>query len=527
MPFSMKPPISNSRIAIWFLALGLSVFFFLFHLHFTQRYLDNDQIVYLNNMYRSMKGNMPVFFNPHHLHYEIAGEFFSLLVKDSLSVYGLDNWIFNVRLLSILYSCLGIYFFTLFVYNITHTFTLSILGSLLLGFSNGYLHYSTKVDTPIFPVVGMILILWFLEILQRDSIIRKNHLFSRKTLSVLSILSIRPIYLLSLSAGILLGFVIFLHQAMAIGSVFAVLVFLLPDFLFPKKCDFSILRKTSSKEPIISNSELQKVRLVSSVIMGGVGLVITILGYYYTGVVRYNLPFDKPSSQTKMYYFRNFTFQKWIFFYLSEGKWGGKNANFNSEEVAYGFTSAVLSPPGRKYLYSKDVFPMFYDLQDTTAENQTKNRQRVLAYNMFAILTLFVASGVLFFIPKLWLAHKRLILFSLLSSISFYYLAGDWEPFYFEMWLMPVLFLFVFFIMVLNAISRSLIKCLFFPLVTSSFVFVGFMLYHNFLNYLYPFTRDYQVHGIPFWSRPTYWKIYRNEEVYKHPDYPYKFIYKE
>ncbi|OHD56200.1 MAG: hypothetical protein A2Y33_00065 [Spirochaetes bacterium GWF1_51_8] len=495
----------RGRILTWLAASALAILYFLFHMHFMQRYLDNDQIVYLNNVYKTMKGILPPFYNPHHIQFELTAQLFDEFMKANFGSAGFNDWVFNIRLRSLVTACIGIYFAVLFLKNMTGKLFWGIAGGLMIGFAHGYIHYATKVDTGIFPVASIIVILWIVSVIQKS----KKHLLP-----------------LSLLGGVILGANIYIHQTTAVACVASVAAVALPAYLFPKRTPrnpFTI----EKPEPLPEIDARPAKRYAGAALMALVGVAITVAGYFYTGVTEYNLPFDKPHKETKMPYFRGLTFQQWMFFYMTTGTWGKGIKEFDAPGTLYGYTSSFIAPPGKDYFYIQKNYPLKYNIT-----NMSMDTPAVFAHNQVAVFTIILALGTLLFLPWMWVRYGRALFLMLLAGGAFIWLGAYWEPYYFEFWMIPNMFLVLWGVLLFNLIGEKLAPILKKGAQLPGYAYAVFFLFvtasHNFVNFTIPFVKNFQIHGVPLWARGDgYWMKFLNDSVYNDPKKPYKTIFSE
>jgi hypothetical protein len=505
----MNPTRDRKRFFTWLAAFFLALLYFLFQLHFMQRYLDNDQIVYLNNIYKTMKLGWLPFYNPHHIAFEISAQWFDEFMRNTFGGAGFNDWVFNIRLRSLITACIGIYFAVLFLKNMTGKLFWAIIGGLLIGFAHGFLQYADKIDTGIFPVVTIILILWIVSVIQKS----KKHLLP-----------------LSLLGGAILGLNIWFHQTTAIACVAAVIAVALPPYLFPKRPPRGAI--TIETPPPFGSAQgtpeidaMPVKRYAGAFLMALAGVIIVVAGYFYVGVTEYNLPFDKPHKETKIAYFRSLTFQQWLFFYMTTGTWGKGIKQFDSAGVLYGYTSSFLAPPSKDYFYIQSDYPFKYNLSEPGIENRG-----TFTHNQVAYFTLFLLLGTLLCLPWMWMRYGRAAFFMLITGGVFTALSVYWEPYYFEFWMVPNMFYMLWAVMLLNVIGEKLAPILKkfsqIPGYAYAVFFLLVMAAYNFTTFTVPFTESFQIHGVPGWAMGNgYYLKFMNDSVYKNPKNPYQGIY--
>jgi len=226
-----------------------------------------------------------------------------------------------------------------------------------------------------------------------------------------------------------------------------------------------------------------------------------------------------------MEYFRALTFQQWLFFYMTTGDWGHGINKFDPAGVLYGYTSSYLAPPSKDYFYIQKAYPFRYNLSEPGIENRVS-----FTHNQVAYFTLFLLIGTLLFLPWMWMRYGRTLFFMMMTGGIFTALSVYWEPYYFEFWMVPNMFYMLWAVLLLNVIGEKLSPLLKklsqIPGYAYAVFFLLVMASYNFTTFTVPFTKDFQIHGIPLWARDNnYWKKFLNDSVYKNPKNPYQGIY--
>jgi len=484
----------------YIVALVLSSLYFLFHLHYMQQFMDWDQAAYLNNILNSYKPGWYPTYNAHHIHFETGGRLFHEMIMSNFRGDEYTDITFDVRLRSLLMACVGIFFTVLFLNNKTGKLLWGVIGAVLVGLCHGYLLYSTKVDTAIFPTAGLIVTLWIFDKLANTD----------KYLVALSVVT-----------GIVLAMDVVFHQFMVFVCVSLAVTLILPLFLFNKNYKFSSFR-------IFRNVTIPKIEQKAryrylSVFLITITTATLVFGVYFKAAFsEYNLRIDKNAVNNARGRFRYFTFQKWLFLYETTPYWGHGFENFNPKAPFRGFTDSFVSQSNKQRSQHNYYTKFNYNLEKPLSENH-------IAHNSFAVFTVFSLFGSLLFLPLMLRRYGRILVLFFLCIIIFSIFNTYWEGYNLEFWLMPcVLFCFLG-VFILNLAGEKL-KFLFrniaqFPgyLVVLAFIFILFS--HNLEYYLYPYTVYRKLETVnPDWEHEYYMKLF-STVIYKNPDNPYKEIY--
>ncbi|MBN2737032.1 MAG: hypothetical protein JXR70_08640 [Spirochaetales bacterium] len=495
-----------SPFIVTLLALLVGLFYFLTHLHYMQRALDWDQIVYSNNIKKSLGNTSPPVFNPHHLHYEIGGKVFHEAMVENLGDKGFTDLSFNQRLRSLLFACLGLIFLVLFLSELTGKWFWGILGALLVGVTHGYLSYSTRVDTGIFPSAWFVMFLW---ILLRMVKAKKGLIYY------------------SLPAAIVLFIGVMFHQYTAFGCAIFCLVLVVPGKLFelypkPHVIRMSKGKKTEEQSEINRNFQA---RWLTAGVTALLALVFIVGGYFLVGESIYRLPLSGEKGNRAVaqapWVYDDLTFQKWLFHYvyIDHGNWGKGIEEFTPRDAFFGFSEAFLARPRSE---KKAGSPLNYDFRDFFHPEH-------LTHNLAALFSFFTLVGSVFLFPQLLKRYKRIFLFVFLSLLVFAVFTTYWEPYYFEFWITPALLVVVLFILIINLmaekVSRFLGKIVFAPAVLIVLVFLCFFGAHNIKNHFPFFSLEQKLYGYnTAWDRDYYMKLF-SRDIYRFPDDPYKDVY--
>jgi hypothetical protein len=486
-------------------AFSLAILYFLFNLHFLQQYVDSDSYVYVHNIYRAVADPDYILFNPHHLHLEIGGEKFHAWMVENFGRYGFTDLLFNLKLRSLLAACIGIFFAVLYFRDVTGRIVWGALGGLLIGFCHGYLHYSTKVDTGIFPAAAYIAIAWIL-----------NRIGENRS---------RGVLFMSLAGGAFFFLGIMAHQYILISCAIGGICIALPPFLFRQSVSpspFSIIKPQRPK-PLIDSKP--RIRWASFLILAVFGALFTIGGYFYAGKSRYNLSFGEPTPAVSRGLWRESTFQRWLLSYSVDKKWGYGFRLFNPRAPARGILEAFLSRGNLSKLYT-DKLNLPFDMDHPFSPDAFVPNQSVF-------FTLISVAGSLLFFPMLVKRYGRRFLFlffSLGANAAFF---TYWEPGYFEFWLIPSVQIAALVILLLNALAEKLsflgpvlgkaVRMPFYAYV----LFIAFLFAsHNMLYYLVPHSRIVVSDGVAssIYNEDEFKKLYA-APYYKHPGNVFQDVY--
>ncbi|MBN2439954.1 MAG: hypothetical protein JXJ04_01355 [Spirochaetales bacterium] len=486
----------------YFAAFFITSLYFLFQFHHIQQFLDFDQIVYCNNILAALKYKTAIMFNSHHLHMEIGGKWFHQCMIEYFEKSGFTDVVFNNRLRSVIFASTGIFFMILYLKEITGKLTWGFIGGILTGFCHGYLSYATKVDTAIYPAAGMILILWIFLKLEKA-----------KKWSVL----------LSVPGAIILFLSVMFHQYMGIACMISVITLALPSRIFqgfPFRRPFSITNLPV--KPEIDRSP--KKRYITAAVTGLLGILLVCGGYFYAGETCYNLPFSKEEKRNWRGPFGNRVFQNWVLGYAVDNKWGKGISNFYPGSPFSGYTRAFLATvPVRTILPSKDSR---YDY------NMKKPFHKFhLTHTLVAYATIVVLFGAILLFPLLLYRYRRSFLLIFFSIILFSLFTTYWESYYYEFWIIPCLLVCVLGILILNLIAEKLALFIkdfaWYILYIPAIIFTFFISSHNIQYHAVPYARNQVLWGYSLtWPKPYYLKLI-SRDIYKNPEEPYNFIFKE
>ncbi|MFP4364853.1 MAG: hypothetical protein ACLFR1_13405 [Spirochaetia bacterium] len=480
-------------------AFILAVLYFLFNMHYTQQFVDQDQVVYINNIYyASLPGHITMN-NPHHLHFEMSGVLFHQYMLDNFSDYGFTDRAFNLRIRSLLAACIGIFFGFLFFYEITNSLLWSLGGTLCIGMSHVYVHYATKIDTAIFPAAMLLIIFWFFLKLSQQK---------------------RLVLISAVIGGVLLAAAVLAHQYLAVICVLFCFAAGLPPYFFLKRSIFSPMRITTQKlKPAIDAVPWKRYACVF--LMAIIGILLIVTAYFYGGKTQYNLPFDEANPEVARGPFRDASFQQWLFYYQHVGEWGGELEELDPRAPFRGFTDAFLSQHWSGMKWNRD-FTFRYDI-DAPLDRDS------FIHNQVALFTVLCLAGAVLFLPWLYRRYGRLMLL-IIPALAFYvFFFADWEPFYFEFWIIPQILCVITLVLVFHMLGEKISGVLHgigrLPFLAYLFFFAFTLYAHNSYEYLAPFSRIQHWEGI--WSHwpDEYWQKGYSDSVYRHPENRYQDVY--
>jgi hypothetical protein len=464
------------------------------------RYVDYDQALYGHNIIKGVTLKTMPIFNPPHLHEEICGIYFHTLVEKNLGYAGFTDIIFNNRIRSLIFACIGIYFTILYLRNTTGKILWGLLGGLLISVCHGYLVFATKVDTAIFPSAGMAMTLWLIDRIAQT----KKYLF-----------------FYTAAAGFLLFITIMFHQFMGIACVAFCIALVLPPGLFPETSKKPFVRIWNRKKPAIDR--IPGVRYTSVCIIALTCLVLTGAAYFYTGVTVYHLPFDRPSPVAHNGPFKNIIFQKWMFLYGLFRGYGHGYRKWNPKKPFRGYTNAFLSPTTEeKKRYNTLSFR--YNLRNFF-------EREGFIYNQVAVFSAVGLICPLLFFPGMWKRYRRGFFFILFFLSLFILFITYWEPDYYEFWLIPCFLICILIVQFFNLMGEYL------SVFFRKFSQAPFYLYIVFII-LCLFSFNSRRHIIPYsmerrmeelyrpWTKEEFLELY-STTIYRYPDDPYKTLYKE
>ncbi len=455
---------------------------------------------YLTNISHLMNPRAAVVWLPNHLHFQAGARDFHFFVMEHMGDAGFTDMVWNVRLRSLVAASAGIAIAVQYLASVTGRLGFGVLGGILIGACHGYLLYATKVDTPIFPALGMLAVLYVYHLLSRAK-------------------------RLALPLSIVLGFVLFVsvtfHQYMAFVCITAIACIALPPFLFPngpRPSPILLLKET----PLPAIDRSPRTRAIAFLLATLTGAGLVVCAFFFAGKTELNLPFDEPNPRLARFPFKEYTFQKWLFLYSSYDRWGKGLRSFTIRAPLRGFTNAFVAPRENEWRRIA-ALTLPYDLRKPLAAS-------VLPYNAVAWFTLLVALGLVFLFPALWRRYGRDIAFILLTLAALSVFFAYWEPRHVEFWLVPCILACVLFIMILGVACEKLAcvagraACI--PFYALVFCFSAILFFHNLGNYVAPFTRENRLEEIDKTWEEEYYMKYFSASIYKNPEDPYGHLYK-
>ncbi len=522
---------NNRRFTITVFVFGavLSVLYGLYLFQNVQIFADYDQMVYLNNVKHALNG--ATLYNPHHIHFEELGREFHLFVTRNFGDAGFTDLSFNLRLRSGFAAVLGFFFAYLFGAYVTKSVILGAAGALAVGFSHGYVHYATKVDTPIFPAAAFILILAAFVLVHQ----------TRR---------------LVIPAAFLLGVAFFvgvvMHQYIAIACVVTGLVMFVPDldaialplrpFAKTHRVKFGGARRADGIGPPRGREQPRLyrrygIRVAATLVAGAVGIAMIVGAYLWVGKGIYNLRWEgEENTGESVGLYRYGTFQQWLFSYATTDSWGYGLEYFHAWRTARGFTDAFVTQyePHLKYNQNRNFE---YDLNEPL-------KAGAVPYNLVAFLTIgSIALSILLF-PFLLARYGRTFLLLLIMLIPYFVFFTYWEPFYFEFWLVPVINMILLGLIIVNYIGEVLATGFVrltqagplsrirpsradrpagiagflgkLPAILAFCVFTGVLATHNIAENVIPYSREEQREGTGSWTEERVREMY-SEGVYRRP----------
>ncbi len=483
------------RYSLLLTALFISILYFLFHFHFMQRYIDYDQVVYANNILKAVK---KPFVNPHHLHFEISGKFFHDFMVRHFGDYGFTDLTFNLRLRSLLFGSTGIFVTMLYMTSLTGRVAWGFLATILMAFTHGYLLYAPKVDTAVFSTT------WFIVMLYAGHLMLR----ARKFIITAAVIT-----------GVVLFTGIMLHQYLGFtcAALFFTLIF--PEKLFTLSLWRPPLRLTREKSHEKAGLSGRK-RYVAAAVITAVTTLLTVSAYFAAGRIYLNLSFDRTGTSWN-YVYRHLTFQEWLFFYVTTGEWGKADNDKKVEEVFRGITDAFLSPrkPGPKW--NRDL-RFNYSMMDFSDGKS-------LVFNCLAVYLGISLLLFLVFLPGLWKRYTRDLFSLVLNIIFFSSLAGYWEAFYLEFWLIPAVNFIFLSILLFNYIGEKAYPFLNrfsqVPLSASVLAITIIFAGHNIRYNVVPQAFGLNLFGVGIWKESEYYLKLTGRKIYRNYKNPYRDIY--
>jgi hypothetical protein len=263
-----------------------------------------------------------------------------------------------------------------------------------------------------------------------------------------------------------------------------------------------------------------KKRYAAAAVMTIVTTLLTVSAYFSAGRIYLNLSFDRPYTSWNHVY-SYLTFQEWLFFYVTRDEWGKTEGSKRVEESFRGITDTFLSPrkPGPKW--NRDLRSN-YNMKDLWGGKS-------LVFNQLA---LFLGTSLLLFLlflPGLWKRYSR-DLFALLLNMAFFSsLAGYWEPFYLEFWMIPAVNFIFLTILLFNYLGEKLYPLLnrFSQVPLSAYVLIITILFagHNIRYNVVPQAFELNLFGMGRWPNSEYYMKLTGRKIYRNYRNPYRDLY--
>lgn len=424
---------------------------------------------------------------------------FQQWMQDHFTQYGFKDMVFNQRIRSLIAGCIGIFFVIIFIKNVTGRLLWGILGGILIGICHGYLLYSTKIDTPIFPAVGMLVTLWLYQKIEQTQ---------------------RWLIPLSFAMGIVFFIDVMFHQYMVFICFACILSLWLPVVFFPQHLSWTPF---AFHYPRINQiRQKPKSRYIAGFIMIILGGSLTFAAYFYASETVFNLPVNDLDKKTGKPPFHKTSLQEWLFLYADYNRWGKGFKKFDFRYPMRGFTNAFISPLAHQ---SRRVWSVNFQY-----DVDQPDKEESLMHNQVAYFILFAFICLILLFPFLLLQYRRIFVFILLSFLFISVFIIYWEAAYLEFWLIPCELLCIVVILSCNVIAEKLRKytgnishvilsvCILF--------FICSLALYNIKNYVIPYTREQRLeHMDARWEENHYMQLF-STDIYKNPDNPFEKIYK-
>ena len=463
--------------------IGLALFYGVLLFANLQRFLDHDQAVYAMNVWSCNGYKGDYFINPHHLHFEAGGFWFHTFLN-KFPEYFSDNIMFHLRLRSLLFGMIGVFAMYFYFWLVSRKIFISVCITLCAAFTHGYLDYSAKNDTGIYPAAWLYVMMIFGYFIKST-----DHKY----------------YLLSMATGFVFYLGVMAHEYMLFACVSIFFYLLIPSGMsFPGISSFSVRTEKEKYTPgfIRKTFSLFLIFLFC--------FIPTAQTYLWGGRIIFKLEFDN----------KYYSFQNWLFGYLLGSPYGKAAAKFNPELSFRGFTDALFArTDGINYNQKLDFLYNFMNAFDPVSFTHTA---------VISIILLSAAASF-FFLPFLLKRFGREYILLIMNIIFFIFIGIDIEPYYFEFWIIPAMLAvqmaaFLFIWISEKAESFEIIKqfryVLFFPFI----LFASLIIQHNY-NY------ELKLHSRNFLSEAVYGNLpnhrieyFRYKYLYKNPEEPYKEI---
>lgn len=388
-------------------------------------------------------------FNPHHIGFDWLGDLFYKILKEK----GYTGSVMNIlQIRNLLFSSIGLALFFFFMFKISKKYILSLLTVTCISFTAAYWMYSQINDTPIIHSV-IVFTLCFVALYFPYS--------KHKILYAILI-------------GVLHGINIFFHQYDAL--------FIIPLFFVIVFGSFFIPDEDRVKNNFVSN---EKVKLGKSKFIDCSNLkyffvylitfaVIVCSGYYYVGVVKLQLTFNK-NEATSLNNIKDANyFFNWLILYAKINHWGKgleKKGNL-AEDVAKGVTTYFFHPGS------------FTKRLELDFNSFTKSEKIIV--NLILVMFIAILIMILFFLPALYKKYGYAVIYLLIYMVVYTLFSMWWEPYYREFYVATIfaywLFLFLGFNFVIDKF-KLFSRVIIYPYL---FLFCFLLFIHNFTVFIYP-----------------------------------------
>ncbi len=407
-------------------AAAASLLYGLYLFRTMQQFVDFDQYQYYWNIRRSLTGSRPLpIFNPHHLHLEFLSERFHNHVVELLGDAGFTDLAFNLRLRSLVTATAGLFLFMLLIGVLTRGVGVALLSGAALGFSHGYIFYATKIDTAIFPTVGLIAVLVCVLWVDRGG-------------------RLWPVAALSLAVAMFLA--VMAHVYMGIACAVAGVALLMPSARRLPQMVRPFVRTRVASRLTFRNRHLR--RVIATVGAGALALGMIAGAYVFVGRGVYNLPYAGRPDTGSRDLFRGSTFQEWLFLYeVVSDAWGYGIEQFSPDQPIRGYTDAFLTRTSSYRTYGI-LAPFEYDLSHIDDPD-------AFPFNVLAVVTIATLAGAVLLFPMLLRRYGRPFLAVFGMVPPFFLFFTYWEPSYLEFWLVPTVLVVALLSLMVNLLAEA------------------------------------------------------------------------
>jgi len=434
-------------------ALAISIFYLFFNFNYLSKWVDEKGDVLTYDYYVRL-GLPEYLYNPHHIGFDWLGK----SMYDALKQNGYSGKVMPVlqlRNLIISSIALGAIFFLL--YKISKKYILSLLIVASISFTAAYWMYSQINDTPIIHSVTLAIL--FL-ILINYPFVKKKALFS--------------VFL-----GIYHSLNIFFHQSNVLFIIVIFFVYFFSEYFYRNYYDVCEELSFIYKKSRFSFQKFDKLRFNNIkyfLLYFSVFLVIVISGYYYVGIVKIGLTFDK-NKATNFNNIKDSTyFFNWLILYTKIDHWGkGLSDDSTLKKASEGITNYFFQPQKFKN-------------QDLKADFKNPISPNSILPNMVGFIFIFVLLSTIVFFQALFKKYNYLFLTNLLFLSIYTAFSLWWEPDYREFWVVtmfPFWFLFFFILNFLIDAGKKAAALVKIPAYIFLFVLCFSLFYFNFTGFIY------------------------------------------